>query len=373
VSQGFLRNSFLLNLTLGAVFFGCPREEGGAPSASADPRKSSPPMLAIASARPADAGHAPEVALNVAVNAAVDAGSEEPAMTDPMASHHMDAAELFHLGGEPARVEKLFAVAPGRFNQGNKALAHHSISKRACLDGLRGVTLQTPEQRERCGGAENMVPIWRGGSDPKLAKACIDIFEYPNAACELPMVWGSPTQAGSVCKAQGKRLCTQDEWQLGCGGDPAGGKASVYAYGDTLDMNICHTNKPHPVGGDGKNFRCNPSTAQTAWNTCSTDTEPSGAFPRCRSRFGVFDQHGNVAEEMTRKTADGEIVSQLKGSAFFYVDVARDHDKPPPKDAPRDTYPDHCNYDARWHIEPIDRAFHVNYHLGFRCCKDAAP
>jgi hypothetical protein len=46
------------------------------------------------------------------------------------------------------------------------------------------------------------------------------------------------------------------------------------------------------------------------------------ADPRCRSRFGVFDQHGNVAEIMTRlEPADGEVKSQLKGSALFYVDA----------------------------------------------------
>ena len=98
-------------------------------------------------------------------------------------------------------------------------------------------------------------------------------------------------------------------------------------------------------------------------------TEPSGAFPKCRSRFGVFDQHGNVAEVMTRKERDGNVVTQLKGSAFFYVEVARRPEDPAwSPGAHGETYPDHCNYDPRWHVEPIEKAWHVNYHLGFRCC-----
>lgn len=345
----------------------CPRERDAAPSPSG-----SPALPNVSPPPPGDAGAPAPPSTTADLAPGSDAGAPAeptpPEWLDPMALHLMDARALFQLGGEPPRQERLFAPAAGRFNQGNKAIAHHAISKQACLEGLRGIPLQTPEQRARC-GAENMVPIWRG-ADPAQAKVCIDIFEYPNVACELPMVWGSPTQAQSVCKAQGKRLCTQDEWQLGCGGDPAGGKPSLYAYGDTLDLTICHTSRSHAESNAASGVRCNPSGAKSAWATCATDTEPSGAFPRCRSRFGVFDQHGNVAEEMTRKTPEGAVVTQLKGSAFFYVDVWREPGKPPPKGTMQGTYPDHCNYDARWHVEPIERAFHVNYHLGFRCCKD---
>ena len=61
--------------------------------------------------------------------------------------------------------------------------------------------------------------------------------------------------------------------------------------------------------------------------------------------------------------------TQLKGSAFFYVDVARESNKPTRRARCDDTYPDHCNYDPRWHVEMLDEALHMNYHLGFRCCK----
>lgn len=252
-------------------------------------------------------------------------------------------------------------------NQGNKALSMHTVSQRACEEGLRGVPLQTPEQKAAC-GAENMVPVNFAG---KPAYYCIDQFEFPNKPCALPFVWAAPAFAKKMCELQGKRLCTQGEWSQACRGDPAGGKDTKYAYGDELDLQVCHTNRPHRQ-------RCDVRSIKGAWETCTTDTEPAGAFPKCRSRFGVFDLHGNVAEIMTRRDYDepeyaGRMVSQLKGSAWFYTEVAMEPGKPPkpkkPGEALQETYPDHCNFDPRWHVEPLDQAFHVNYHLGFRCCK----
>jgi sulfatase modifying factor 1 len=296
---------------------------------------------------------------------------------DPMALHrdttdglltlfaHGPSLDAGQSSPADASLRWVFGPSPGRFSQGNKALAQHAIGKRTCLEGLRGTVLQTDEQRARCRGLPNMVPIYRGG-DPSSAKACIDIFEFPNQACELPMVWGTPAQAANVCAIQGKRLCAQSEWNLACAGDPEGKADRVYAYGDDLDLTVCNTNKPHPFGPDGQ-WLCYVKTAQTAWQTCATETEPSGAFPKCRSRFGVYDQHGNVAEMMTRVGTDKVVYTQLKGSAFFYVDVAR---KPNEAQKPgtRETYPDQCAFDPRWHVEPLQSSLHSNYHLGFRCC-----
>ncbi len=321
-----------------------------------------------AEAAPSDAGDT--------TLAVVDAGDERD--RDPMATHVMTQPELLKLVPMPAATSDkaaahrdqllsfLIAPAPGHFNQGNVALAHHTISRAACLAGLHDVVLQTDEQRAICNGAENMVPIYSNG-DPHSAKTCIDIFEFPNQPCELPFVWGTPNEAETTCELQGKRLCSQSEWNLACSADPAGKEKWPYAYGDKLDLTLCNTNVPHQAGPDGKAWRCSAHDAKSAWASCSTDTEPVGAFPKCKSRLGVFDQHGNVAEEMTR-AEEGVILTQLKGSAFFYVDVARE----PGKAAlhpERESYVDTCNYDPRWHVEELKKSLHINYHLGFRCCK----
>ncbi len=307
----------------------------------------------------------------------LDAADAAP-FDDPMAIHKETKADLIALIDVRPLTEaefKLvrpdiflgFNVGPAvtRMNQGNKAVSHHSRGQRACLAGLEHVVIQTPEQRERC-GAPNMVPIYRRG-DPKSATYCVDVFEFPNKPCELPFVWAAPTHAKAMCEIEGKRLCTEDEWNLACRADPSGGPDTTYAYGNDLDLEICNTNKAR-----GPDNKCSTHDAQKTWETCGTDTEPSGSFPRCRSRFGVFDMHGNVAEIMTRKDKDGTTVTQLKGSAFFYVEVARKPDEAQ-KAGGRETYPDHCNFDPRWHVEPLSSAWHVNYHLGFRCCKSIPP
>ncbi len=263
------------------------------------------------------------------------------------------------------RLNRFFGVSgPGEINQGNKEMASHLITKQECLKGLEGVVLQTPEQKSACGGAEMMVPIFDAAKH-QAPKFCIDIFEFPNKPCELPVVWSPPTETAVICASQGKRLCDQNEWNLACRADPKGGPDWAYAYGNELDITICNTNKPHRRT-NGRS--CNARSARDAWNTCSTQSEPSGSFPKCRSRFGVYDQSGNVAEVMTRRDATSGKVSQLKGSAWFYKEVARAPGFPQTK-PPRETYPDTCNYDPRWHVEPMSNAGHINYHLGFRCCK----
>ncbi len=251
---------------------------------------------------------------------------------------------------------------PAKIHQGNQAIALHEISRAACLKGLEGVTLQSADQRKAC-GHENMVPVHLRGKDPYF---CIDVFEFPNKPCELPFVWTSPSYAKKVCELQGKRLCSQIEWQLACHADPNDGPDTRYAYGDTLDLDVCHTKRRHRQVAEKP---CTSTDAQTTYRTCSTDTEPSGSFPKCRSRYGVYDLHGNVAEIMMRRDADGSVKSQLKGSAWFYDEVAREVGGPPLHENAQGAYPDHCNFDPRWHVENIENAWHVNYHLGFRCCK----
>ncbi len=352
-----------------------PSTASGAPGASGTTARApgAPTELAQGPAGSAAGTAGPEAATPAPAGAAADPGpAERPLRRDTQDELLALLTPLLAPAPSAEAGERALAflrrnVGPGsagRINQGNAALARHAVDRAACRRGLEGVTLQTPEQRAAC-GADNMVPLFRAGRTSE-ARACIDLFEFPNVACELPLVWASPTQAKGMCEAQGKRLCAQDEWVLACGGDPAGGPDRRYAYGDELDLEACNTNKPAASFGGPP---CDPDTAADAFRTCRTNAEPAGAFPRCRSRFGVFDLHGNVAEIMSRRDESGRAVSQLKGSAFFYVDVARRHDETLPARRMRETYPDHCAHDPRWHVEPLNNAWHVNYHLGFRCCK----
>jgi len=302
-----------------------------------------------------------------------DGGASGLSDSDPMSLHRETREELLTLftvkdftEEEKKRIQPdiflrstIGVTGPERMHQGNKAIAMHTISREKCLAGLKDIVIQTPEQKAKC-GADNMVPVWTKGKD---AWFCIDVFEFPNKACELPFVWTPPTMAKKVCELQGKRLCSDHEWNIACRGDPEGGPDRKYAYGDRVDIDICHTNRRHRQP-------CIVKDAKSTYASCTTDTEPSGSFPACRSRFGVFDQHGNVAEVMMRREGD-QVFTQLKGSAWFYNELVREPGEPVPETTTnkQGAYPDHCNFDPRWHVEKIEAAWHVNYHLGFRCCK----
>ncbi len=209
-----------------------------------------------------------------------------------------------------------------------------------------------------------MVPVWSKGGNLGTARFCIDVFEFPNRACELPFVFVTPSQADRICHMQGKRLCTQDEWNLACRGDPERRSRTARlrlrrrARSGRVQHEQVEVRRPA--------LRHLDATTSSGRLAARTPSLP-GAFPRCRSRFGVFDQHGNVAEIMTRfEPADGETKSQLKGSAFFYAEVAK---KPTDPGGYWTKYPDHCNFDPRWHVERLEESSHMNYHLGFRCCR----
>jgi len=95
---------------------------------------------------------------------------------------------------------------------------------------------------------------------------CIDRYEFPGRAGEMPQTLVSAVEAASLCAARGERLCRLAEWQLACGGR----ESLAYPYGNEYRVGICMTNGASSV--------------------------PAGSLQECRSPFGVMDMSGNVAE-----------------------------------------------------------------------------
>ncbi len=171
---------------------------------------------------------------------------------------------------------------------------------------------------------------------------------FRNRPCELPIVWISPSRANEVCQLQGKRLCTQDEWVLACRGNPDGPDVQNYAYGSDLDLTACHTRGERSAG-------CDPTSVKSTRATCASDTAPVGSFPRCRSRLGVFDQHGNVAEIMQRWDADRGGRSRSSRGARFSTRRSRCGQRIRPTS--RST-PIIARTILRWHVENSIRRAH---------------
>ena len=95
----------------------------------------------------------------------------------------------------------------------------------------------------------------------------IDIFAQPNEEGAIPETGATLAHAAKVCTDQGKRLCSELEWERACKGP----ENTTYEYGDRYRAEACITGR-------------------------SSRMLPSGYRPACRSEFGVRDMHGGVWE-----------------------------------------------------------------------------
>lgn len=274
-----------------------------------------------------------------------------------------------------AEVRKIFESSPV-LSQGNPLVARHPMKRSECWEAREGAGLHSEEKmrelekREARCGARYMSPI--GEDEGHLV--CIDQYEFPNIPCEYPVIYPSARQASDLCKAVGKRLCDAHEWEGACAGKllPAEeeylwdrprriemeyfknkDREILWAYGPKKDQSKCATSSH-------KSSSCNGG----GWESCGSNTFPTGAFPECVSRFGVYDQHGNAAEHMNLPLKPEELSSrgglgetEMKGSWFIFLR--------------EQSHEDDCRWRApAWHAGKVASiTSHLNYHLGFRCCK----
>lgn len=265
--------------------------------------------------------------------------------------------------------------------QGNPSVTKHPVSKEQCLKSLkdRNIDYYNKEFETIC-GSPYMAPLYNPSTEkPQDAKACIDQFEFPNQPCEYPVIWVRANEAQNICELQGKRLCDAHEWEGACDGQLlppdydfslVGPSTSAtikkrrlahnrktkqqWAYGSTRKKGICAANS-------FKSKDCNGGN----WKKCGSNTYPSGYFPQCRSKLGVYDQHGNAAEHMNLPVEKSEMLSaggkpghtEMKGSWFIFDKYY--------------AHQDWCRWRAPyWHgTKVMHPKSHHNYHLGFRCCK----
>lgn len=320
--------------------------------------------------------------IRVLIVAAVLAGSMLPALAQ--SSLQEANAALFRQlqsvhglsASEMAAVQKIFAGSRA-IGQGNPAITRHPMTPEQCVARIGGISRYDDARNRRICGDRYMAPLY----DPRTerasdATACIDMFEFPNIPCTYPVVWVKAREAAQICAAMGKRLCDAHEWEGACAGaleppDYFFGRGSVaamrsahnakydasksWAYGPSYKPGICAANSTKSASCGGGGF-----------NSCGSNTYPTGAFPGCVSKLGVYDQHGNAAEHMNLPMTPDQMasrgstrlgVTEMKGSWFIW-DKYRAH-------------PDWCRWRAPyWHgSQVMSTASHENYHLGFRCCK----
>jgi sulfatase modifying factor 1 len=166
---------------------------------------------------------------------------------------------------------------------------------------------------------------------------CIDRFEYPNRKGEYPLLYVNWNEANELCDGEDKRLCTENEWTFACEGE----EGMPYPYGYVRDAEACIVDKTW-VPYFPKAFSTPEGTMHELdrlWQGA-----PSGARPRCKSSFGVYDMTGNV-DEWTRASSREGRQSILKGGYWGPVRTR-------------------CRPSTRAHGE-----LHAFYQQGLRCCR----
>ncbi len=151
---------------------------------------------------------------------------------------------------------------------------------------------------------------------------CIDKYEYPDQEGVVPQTRVSFYKAEQLCRAEGKQLCSEDEWEKACKG-PGNLK---YPYGNVWNAARCDTQNR-----DGTNRAI----------------EPSGTFRACVSGYGVYDMSGNVMEWTDNVFSAQDTADKVvKGGSYSKPDWAT-----------------RCAY--RYNMLPGSTSNEV----GFRCCK----
>ncbi len=88
--------------------------------------------------------------------------------------------------------------------------------------------------------------------------------------------------ARDACDRAGKRLCTNEEWEVSCGGD----ELTLYSYGNSYHSAYCN---------------------DASYTTPNSEQEfiPTGTMPKCVNGFGAYDMCGNVSELAGEAGPDG--------------------------------------------------------------------
>ncbi|MBI4957456.1 MAG: SUMF1/EgtB/PvdO family nonheme iron enzyme [Myxococcales bacterium] len=212
---------------------------------------------------------------------------------------------------------------------------HYDSMYHLCLDTRPG-----EKKRKHCFGYAEGVSLLEGPETP--VRVCMDQFEWPNRRGAEPAVLESFESADKQCRKVGKRMCSEQEWELACEGP----RHQPLAYGWSVNVKLCNSGKEwRPVdfaAFDGARDRARRETRKL-WQGAK-----SGSYATCVSPFGVYDLTGNV-EEWVATRPGRKFPGALMGG--FWAK---------PWTGCRGTNDAH---------QP-GFAF---YETGFRCCKDPAP
>ena len=295
-------------------------------------------LLATLGAGNADADDAltglPGRDLSPAEAGLLDAGA--PRAWRPVKGRHW---QIVSPPGEPAEVTDRAegnrgACRPGMIEVAGNMVDAYLMDQRQQQICTKWINRKFPE---RCAVFDRDAWLAQTKDLPRRAMHfCIDRYEYPDKKGEYPLLYVNWNEANDLCEGEGKRLCTETEWTFACEGE----EAMPYPYGYVRDPDACVVDKTW-VPYYPKAFLTSEGTMHELdrlWQGAA-----SGARPRCKSPFGVYDMIGNV-DEWTRSSSPKGRPSVLKGGYWGPVRTR-------------------CRPSTRAHGE-----LHAFYQQGLRCC-----
>jgi len=177
-----------------------------------------------------------------------------------------------------------------------------------------GTTIQTRRSASSRLGFENMVPINQKG---KKAKSASDVFEFPKQAVRAAGGVVAPGQGEGDLRAAGQAALRAGRVDHAGSGDPDDGKDQRYRLRRRDGSRVATPTRPAAKFRPG----CDPDSAATAWKDVLDQTPTDGSIPKCRSRFGVLDQHAESGGD--HDAADrGAHLQPAQGERVLYADVA---------------------------------------------------
>jgi formylglycine-generating enzyme required for sulfatase activity len=144
---------------------------------------------------------------------------------------------------------------------------------------------------------DQKLPFARCGEYEKTARCvgervqmgyCIDKHEYTPPGSDVPANFQSFVSASKLCKAQGKRICTEAEWNFACEGE----EMRPYPYGWSREPK-CNQDRDDL-------FTSNPMKRELADRRLPSDGDK---LSQCVSPFGVYNMVGNLDEPVLREEA----------------------------------------------------------------------